>query len=446
MGLQSKSLVILLVLALFTSLFSMLASVRISFSNDDRRSRMITVPVVFVGNQSVPSTHNSTLKREALLHTNQNEFWNNKTGWPRPPTTFMWYKGMRYTRTENVAIHVDAGDEDDPKRTYPVIDAISIGSNFNIQQMEAQAQSWGSHPSIRYLFGATELDDADTLCSRVKRKFVVEFAQYCRYRNYNSSLHSIRARFPIQKWLQKENKTRGWLCAQKRFAHAIGKIGRFYREGGPDSLPDFLFIQDDDTWYGIHALVNFLSQRSQETPYVTAGCLIQWPVNVVNFSFPYGGFGTIFNKKAVERLIKTVFCKTATEDAHTRKVCSRLQENLAGESMAFEEGMSISDLMDRHATMHEYRKYKTWKNPGYCMLGDWVIGYYANYYELGSRENAKLNYIHMDNSLGYTYYHGERSCLNANVENCRKSATKYACHRIDPVAMRELHLAANHSI
>lgn len=359
----------------------------------------------------------------------------------------MWYKGMKYMRAENVDIHttVDEGSYGESKRSiYPVIDAISIGSNFNIPQMDGQAQSWGSHPSIRFMFGATESDDSETFCSHGKNEFVVEVARYCRFRNYNnSSLKPIRSRFPILKWLYLQNKTRGWLCAQKRFAHAMGKVGEFYREGGPDFLPDYLFIQDDD--YGMQALVNFLSQRSQETPYVAAGCLIHWPVYTVNFSFPYGGFGTMFNKLAIERLIKPIFCKTPTDNRHTQKVCSRLQENLAGESIAFEEGMSISDLMHRHATMHEYRKYKTWKDPGYCMLGDWVIGYYANYYELGSRENEFLEYLHMDKSLGYFYYENERSCLNIDLETCRQSETKYACHRIDPAAMRELHLATNSS-
>lgn len=443
MGFQSKSLVIVLIVALLPNIFSIIASVHISFNDDDDRiSRISAIPVVLSGSEHTFSTQNSTFERGVSSPTIQNASWNGANGWLRPPTTFMWYKGMRYTRKMNVDVHVSY---EEGYGQYPVIDTISIGSNFNIEQMEAQAQSWGSHPSIRFFFGATEFDDTDTFCRRVKKKFVVEFAQYCKFRNYNSSLNPIRSQFPIQKWLSKQNKTRGWLCAQKRFAHAVGKIGKFYREKGPDSLPDFLFLQDDDTWYGMPALVNFLSQRSQETPYVTAGCLIQWPVNLVNFSFPYGGFGTMFNKKAVQRLIKPVYCKKSPEDEHTRKVCSRLQENLVGESVAFEEGMSISDLMDQHATIHEYRKYKTWKNPGYCMLGDWVIGYYANYYELGSSENAHLGYIHMDNSLGYHYYRNERSCLNIDVETCRKSATKYACHRIDPVSMRELHLAVINS-
>ena len=39
--------------------------------------------------------------------------------------------------------------------------------------------------------------------------------------------------------------------------------------------------------------------------------------------------------------------------------------------------------------------YKTWKDPGYCMLGDWDWGYYVNYYELWSREDPDLDYIHI---------------------------------------------------
>jgi hypothetical protein len=357
----------------------------------------------------------------------------------RSTTSYMWHRGEPFDPLE---------EKRPPESGHNItIDALSIGTQYNVPQMEGQAKSWASHWSVRYLFGTTEQDDADPAChERLTPRQFMYFPQTCSRMTYNDTrLRPIRARFPIPKWIAKENKTIGWLCAQQRFAHAVGKVGRFYRrEGG--QLPDFLFIQDDDTWYGMNQMVSFLSTRNHSIPFTTAGCVIQWPVYFVNFSFPYGGYGTILNRLALERLIKPIFCNRTTtatttpDDDHTLRVCRRLEENLVGERMAFREGFSISDLMARHAAMLPYRRYKRWKNdPGYCMLGDWVLGYYINYYELGSREEPALEYIHMDHSLGYDYSGRVGSCQNDGIDRCWESETKYACHRIPPDIMLALH-------
>jgi hypothetical protein len=358
----------------------------------------------------------------------------------RSTTSYMWHRGEPFNPLE---------ENRPPDSGHNItIDALSIGTQYNVPQMEGQAKSWASHWSVRYLFGTTERDDADPAChERFTQKQFDFFFQTCSHKQYNDNpLRPIRARFPISKWIEKENKTIGWLCAQQRFAHAVGKVGRFYRREGGE-MPDFLFIQDDDTWYGMNQMVSFLSTRNHSTPFTTAGCMIQWPVHFVNFSFPYGGYGTVLNRLSVERLIKPIYCNRTTmaatsipDDQHTKRVCLQLEENLAGERMAFREGFSISDLMDRHAAMLPYRRYKRWKNdPGYCMLGDWVLGYYINYYELGSREDPSLEYIHMDHSLGYDYSKRVGSCQNDGVERCWESDTKYACHRIPPDTMLSLH-------
>jgi hypothetical protein len=137
-------------------------------------------------------------------------------------------------------------------------------------------------------------------------------------------------------------------------------------------------------------------------------CQYKW---LLNFSFPWGGFGMMLNQLSIERLIKPIYCnQTAmhTGDDHMRRVCLQVDKNFVGEKMAFQDGMSISDLMDRHAAMLPYRNYKQWNNdPGYCMLGDWVLGYYhANYYELGSPNPNKyvFHFDHqIDDTLGIVY-------------------------------------------
>jgi hypothetical protein len=349
----------------------------------------------------------------------------------------MWYQGKPYNPLE---------DERPPtKRSTPfVIDAVSVGTKFAVEQMKAQADSWASHWSMRYLFGTTEDDDADPLCHEaLTEQQYHKFFKTCFVKKYpGSRLKGIRRNVPKISFLLKYNKTKGWVCAQQRFAYAVGKVGKFYQREGPESVPDYLFIQDDDTFYGMNQLTSYLATKSRVDPFVTAGCLVDWPLHIVNFSFPYGGFGLMLNRIAVQRLIKPIYCNSTSTitDPHTRLVCFRLQENLASEAMAFQEGMSISDLMHRHAAMHPYRHYEQWGDPGYCMLGDWVLGYYVNYYELGSRENKVLDFIHIDGTLGYNYKKPLGACLNHGETQCRNSRTPpYSCHRMGPEAMLELH-------
>ena len=70
-------------------------------------------------------------------------------------TTYIWHRGEPFNALETKR-------PDDASSL--TIDALSIGSKFNVQQMKGQARSWGSHWSIRYLFGTTEQDDAAPQC------------------------------------------------------------------------------------------------------------------------------------------------------------------------------------------------------------------------------------------------------------------------------------------
>jgi hypothetical protein len=116
----------------------------------------------------------------------------------------------------------------------------------------------------------------------------------------------------------------------------------------------------------------------------------------------------------------------------------QLQRNLGGEAIAFEDGMSISDLMDRHATILPYKSFGNWSSElAYCMLGDWILGYYINYYGVGSDryDNAINPFSRIDGRLGSIYKTEERSCLNTGINSCRLSEFKYFCHRLDADGM-----------
>lgn len=111
-----------------------------------------------------------------------------------------------------------------------------------------------------------------------------------------------------------------------------------------------------------------------------------------NFTFPWGGFGTIFTKKSIERFVdptrncpfhrrdpnendgtiyalgdtdelldpksktslKTMHHRELTNDEFQLVVCSRLREDRIGEGHLFEEGMSVTDVMYKYVTNWKY--------------------------------------------------------------------------------------------
>jgi hypothetical protein len=354
--------------------------------------------------------------------------------------SYMWYRGKAYHANSECTFSSNLTD------APMTVDSLTIGSQYNLDAMIGQVKSWATHPSVRFFWGATELDDADPECHE---KFTIRqlrhFVDVCKWNKYHDGpLRPIRQWFPRREWFATGGKGVGWMCAQQRFAHAVGKVGRYYRNGN-FSLPDFLFIQDDDTWIGMNQMLSFLRTRNQSIPFVSAGCMVLWPLHIVNFSFPYGGFGLVLNQLAISRLIRPLYCETTNASSSIWEIqnCQRIRQNLVGEQMAFQDGMSVSDIMDKHASMLPYRKFRRWNNdPGYCMLGDWILGYYINYYDIGSAgfDKGTDHFSRIDGSLGKIYDGEEGSCMNTGYDNCRISSTKYICHRLKPQEMHMLQM------
>jgi hypothetical protein len=358
--------------------------------------------------------------------------------------SFMWYRGRPCNAISNCILSpskvVDASTTI-TTTTTPTVDLLTIGSQWNLDSMEGQLKSWASHRSVRFFWGATELDDADPKChEKFTSRHLRHLVDVCKYTNYHDGpLKPIRQWFPRREWFVAGGKSVGWMCAQQRFAHAVGKVGRYYRRENI-RLPDYFMIQDDDTWIGMEQMLSFLQTRNQSIPYAGAGCMVVWPLHIVNFSFPYGGFGLVLNRLAIARLIRPLYCETSNSSSSEWDLrnCQRIRENLVGEKMAFQDGMSVSDIMDKHAAMLPYWKFRRWKNdPGYCMLGDWILGYYVNYYDIGSAGFDKRvdHFSRIDGSLGKIYSDVKGSCRNTGYENCRISSTNFICHRIKPQEM-----------
>ena len=221
-------------------------------------------------------------------------------------TSFIWHKGEPFDPNKGEPIAAPSS------HTGLTIDALSIGTNYNTKQMIGQLNSWGSHQSIRYMFGSTENDDHDVLCHKnLTKDAMYILSLYCTQESHggkNSRLKQIRSQYPSFKWLESENKTPGWMCAQSRFARSIGKVGRFYRKKGLNALPDYFLIQDDDTFYDMPNLIQNLKERNADphTPFVTGGCVVSWPKRMINFSFPYGKLFPSLRLQNVGRLISSL--------------------------------------------------------------------------------------------------------------------------------------------
>jgi len=283
----------------------------------------------------------------------------------------------------------------------------------------------------------------------------------------------------------KRSKPAGWLCAQRRHSIALAKVTRLYRANGASSssnsgdydLPDYLFIGDDDSYVNLDHLSEMLIHQPQrlervegissqehsiipthDTPVVWAGCRVRWPINQVNFTFAYGGFGYFFSKSSLRRLVQPLHCNVTTTTtaqkgieinndddplitSYVKHACDRLTEPgnaLIGEDKFFTSGMS---LMDVWVAMTEM-------NP-FCMHADWIYGYFVNFYNIsrhtvhtngmnwfddrfGDVPESRLHGLTPDSEVykyktGFCEYDGK----------CEQNAT--LCHHINEDVMREAH-------
>jgi hypothetical protein len=343
------------------------------------------------------------------------------------------------------------------------IDIISTGSKTNPALLEGQASAYSIHPSVRFFFGLTEEDDADPTCAeRLTYETMAQISEHCVStkirRRHKWWKHSDLMKFQTNHFLHgkyMEKKNPGWLCAQKRPAHGLGKLGKFYRQGLAwynETLPDYLLIVDDDTYINLQWFEQEFGSQDSNIPRAEAGCLIFSPFNN---TFPFGGFGTILSKGAIHNLIRPIQCKdNSTIDAFSAHACHQLEKNLIGEQESFQDGMSISDLMNAHASRDNYADFPDWSaSYPYCLHSDWATGFYTNFYQVSNHitdfvdnrpEYEDWPMYRLGWSLGRWSlrtnnepFHGV--CLNEGPEKCKADAQ--ICHRLSAENMTNLALS-----
>jgi hypothetical protein len=177
------------------------------------------------------------------------------------------------------------------------IDAASMGCRNKSGWMQAQVDTWGAS-NVHFFFGSTEQDDIDPTCNEVMKPDTVKnIALFCGRQMLSEDKHKklsmlAKAFFAQPKWLEKTNTGIGWLCAQQSFASMLGKVGKFYQiqleVDKSFQLPSFLLIQDDDTYYNMDVLERELLLKVKDLfiPFAAAGCLVNMPIHMLNFSFP----------------------------------------------------------------------------------------------------------------------------------------------------------------
>ncbi|KAL7579646.1 hypothetical protein ACA910_021798 [Epithemia clementina (nom. ined.)] len=336
------------------------------------------------------------------------------------------------------------------------IDILSVGSRHLPDQQAAQNDTFGSHPAVRYFYAATEADDVEVQCDvRLNPRLALQVARHCRravnHPNYPLLLSKLAERFIRPDKLKSKAHPGGWLCAQKRPLDAFLNMAQkyhYYDDDGDSKnddkfrhMPDYLLILDDDAWVNLDHVVEYFASsssalpnsswttnnppRPRQLPRVVAGCLIVMN-DSLQFTMPHGGFGLLWNREALQRLLQPLFCHhhnnhttaTATADAmnpnnpmaknpaSTRVqqpssfnhdadeenvfeqwACWRLQQNSIGELPLFRNGMSIANLMQAYLHNQPYHQIRHWNNNsiGNCLHSDTAWGYFVNYYHLATQ-------------------------------------------------------------
>jgi hypothetical protein len=232
----------------------------------------------------------------------------------------------------------------------------------------------------------------------------------------------------------------GWLCAQKRPMDGLYKVLSQYKlditnnKGGLETLPDFLVIMDDDTWFNIELLLPIIASKvNPKNPVIMAGCLIKrhYPIIApgVDFNYPWGGFGTIINKAALVNLIRPLECPGKDD-----RVCQLINQDRMGEKALFSRGMSVLDLMYKYTFDQPFAAAANWNKVGFCFHSDQALSFFLQY-----ATNQQWMEIFPNSTIG----RGDKSswgglCLKQKA-NC--SPDDILCHYIEPEQMKLFHMA-----
>lgn len=305
----------------------------------------------------------------------------NFSGFSRKKKSLYDPSKMMFLNMTSASMLRDHEPNEGDKRKFS-IDILTIGSVNSIEKAKTQSKSWGSHVSRRHFLLATEFDDPDPNChTKMTLKEVGDISRTCstkgnRYWEEHGALNDytkyLKNFYAQERWLLAKANPQGWLCAQKRFLFALSKLIALYRESKHKydvDLPDYLIFNDDDTYLNLEMFEEQLLRTPQKevkekgytfqdellmvyptpnVPVVFAGCRVRRPTNQVHDTFPFGGYGVMISKGALERFMQPLYCNE-TRTGFEWEACEQWTPAYSNWSIAekqyFKPGMSISDLM-----------------------------------------------------------------------------------------------------
>jgi hypothetical protein len=324
--------------------------------------------------------------------------------------------------------------------TDRIVDILSIGSLTKVNLQDAQQRTFGSHPTVRNFYRITEADDADQECpTTLTSQQLDDIIGFCKKGKKGESF----MQYKFRRFLFNPTKHPGWMCAQKRPIDGLNKVLNMYKEGL--EIPEYVFVIDDDTYINMESVVELLTRKfPAHNPSVVTGCRFEF---LPSFAFPYGGFGSMLTKTAIERLLKPITCNAdQPSDPFSRLACWNIQSNVLGEQEYFRDGMSVSELMFRFASAQRFGEYANWKS-GYCLHSDHTLAYFMTFYHIAVPDHELTPSLEPGDWVRKKYQYqaltdetskGQRGeCLHLR-ESC--TTHHHVCHYIQPEQMDALYL------
>ena len=416
-----------------------------------------------------------------------------------------------------------------------MIDIVSTGSKTKLDFVTTQQYaSFGTHSSVRYFMPVTEDHDTDRACAQQLSISQYEAVlQFCQQKSpskqdppmtsswssflfpfFVSSTNNFDSAGKLRQLLFRpkrgDNHERniGWLCAQQRPVDGLRIILDQYRqlvrpqprpphmnhpqngsghndtattahESINDVLPDYLIFMDDDTYIHMDNLLDTLVEGyPAHEIQVLSGCVYHKPRPFL--AFPWGGYGTILSRAALQRFFQPIHCPNTTTGSATfhddssnnsdgtfaEYVCWRIhQHNYINESLFFRNGMSVADLMITFMQQYSFSKINEWNNRtfGYCFHSDHTLGYFLNFYFITTRDLPPFPLSSSDDPAtvtANTFHFMERLRQNSPITSidpcnaecgrtgyhlCRSNPQRdrrqqpRICHKIQPEDMRRLY-------
>jgi hypothetical protein len=334
------------------------------------------------------------------------------------------------------------------------VDILSVASINRQELVDVQKRMFGLHSSVRAFFIATELDDDDPWCYKnLTWEDVVAVSNFCRKRpsGISHEMKYLRGLYARTQWLEKKPNPVGWLCAIPRPYSGLRKAYLHYMKMRL-SLPDYFIILDDDTYFNMEDFQRIHKPLNSMEAKVVAGCLVRQPVHSINFTFPWGGFGTVFSKGSLAYLFHPIYCTNigngTAPNVHYNHpnaggICNQLVKDIAGELKYFKNGNSLLDLIYNYVNTDKYRNIANWdwqNNGGFCMHSDWVMGFFVNFYNVSNHVEDKyyqnVPQARIESFEGSNVYQkasgyckNEGNCPNGTMI-CHKPSVQWIDHEI----------------